>query len=520
MKVNLNNAWSGNKTSDNFTQTIIFIHFFVLTSPFLPFPFFLLLDQRSAKPPTKKSEKMLRSIHLLRTSCNIKQVVSSTCMARMSSSATSDIADITVFGATGFTGSLIAEYLTSKVHHPNLKVVLAGRNMEKLSKLKQNLAKQHGGWPGAEPELAVADTHDTLSLDELVRRSKVVLNCSGPYLVLGKPVVEACARLGTDYIDITGETPFSKHVIDHHSRQAAENGSFIVSMCGFDSIPSDLGVWQLVQRIKREFNEDTRRISTFVAMRGNLSGGTMESFMNMEKDPEIFAQLRNPFLLGSTRANIREEDKDVREALNMSSIDLPWIDKKANNTPNAWTGPFMMAEINTRVVRRSHLLFSEHGEGYGPEFGYSERMLVPKESLAIKLAAPMPPIEKRDEMRKQGRLPKPGEGPSKEERDKSSFKFYLVGESSSGKILMNTVSGGDPGYSETSKMVSEAALSLALNRSDIHAVKHHGHEGGVFTPSFTFGDVLLKRLNAAGIKFKEEATPNNVQLHLNSIMSK
>jgi short subunit dehydrogenase-like uncharacterized protein len=214
--------------------------------------------------------------------------------------------------------------------------------------------------------------------------------------------------------------------------------------------------------------------------------------MDMERNPELHAMLKNPFLLGGeTAGGPRLEDEDVCTVASIGG--------------GAFTAPFMMAELNTRQVRRSSALFEAAGAPYGAAFCYREQMLVGNEKVAAKLANPVPPVHKREAMREQGRLPKPGEGPSAEERAKSRFKFYFVGQAAtSGRRLVTSVSGGDPGYTETAKMATETAVALLHERAILHATTL-GYRGGVFTPAFALGSVLYRRLAAAEIEFNDEA---------------
>lgn len=256
--------------------------------------------------------------------------------------------------------------------------------------------------------------------------------------------------------------------------------------------------------------------------------------MEMERNPGVFAQLKDPFLLGGRPPHPpRKEDADITEAAPLASslrhqgegAAAAAADSGAaatngsasggNDGGGAWTSVFMMAELNTRTVRRSHSLYQglddsgactgHAGTGYGSEFGYSERVLCRSEDEARKMARPPPPISKREAMRSEGRLPKQGEGPSSEQRAKSKFKFFFVGEGEeSGRRVVTTVAGGDPGYDETAKMVSESALALASDRGELHATKVAGLKGGVLTPAFAFGEVLERRLSQAGIAFADE----------------
>ena len=402
--------------------------------------------------------------------------------------------DVCVFGATGFTGKLISEYLLSAASQtdpaaPALRVALAGRNLEKLEELKQSL-------PSSQPPsilLANVQTDSAAVLEALVRRIRVVICAVGPFLELAEPLVAACAAVGTHWVDITGETPFVRLCIDSYATLARENGSFIINMCGFDSVPSDLGTYRTVQRISQAFKQPTRRVQTFVTMRGELSGGTLESSMVMERNPHFRAQMNDPFLLGGIiHGGVRPEDEDIGTVLPMKACPFE------SDGIVAWTAPFMMAKLNTRTVRRSNALI-----GYGERFNYSEKMIVSDAADAAKLAKASPPVTKREAMRNEGRLPRQGEGPSAAQRAKGWFKFIFVGEAEDGRKLVTSVAGGDPGYNETAKMAAECALALIYNFDNCNAVLQGVH-GGCVTPAFAFGDALINRLTAVNIKFIDE----------------
>ena len=428
--------------------------------------------------------------------------------------------DLLVYGATGFTGKLISQYLlrSAATRTPPLSVALAGRNLARLQELSRSLTSEEGLC--APSALLVADTQKDPAdvIEGIVSSSKVVICAAGPFLEIAEPLVAAAAKCGVDYVDITGETPFVRRCITRYDSLARRNQCYIVNMAGFDSCPSDLGTYRTVARVRELFGQPTRRVECFVTMRGQLSGGTLASGLGMERDPTLFAQMQDPFLLGGrVGAPPREEDLDVKAAAPFD------VGGDADDTaPSAWTAPFMMAELNTRVVRRSSALFREFApppsssssssaaaaaaasSSYGDAFGYSERMLVADEAAAMKLARPSPPVEKREEMVKQGRLPKQGEGPSEAERAKGWFKFVFKGTAEDGRSVVTSVSGKDPGYDETSKMVSECALSLLLDRESMHA-QTIGVSGGCLTPAFAFGDSIIQRLERAGIRFRDES---------------
>ena len=429
--------------------------------------------------------------------------------------------DVTIYGATGFTGTLIAEYfarLSAATPRPRpssrgpIRWAVAGRNPEKLRALAERMRSlapppADAASPGAAaistgaasprrsyPEAIVAPSADASALRSMCRRTRVILSASGPFLSHGLPLVEACAECGTDYVDITGETPFVRRSMDLHSDAALRSGSYVFHMCGFDSVPSDLGAWYAAGRVRDAYGEDCGSIRTYVSMNGKLSGGTLESGLRMGKDPEASAMLDDPFLLGGgptpARGRVGPRDED---------LDRTPAEPFAGGA--AWTAPFEMARLNTRVVRRSA---SELGYG-APDFVYQERMMVTDEVTARKLARPPPPPEKIRSLRDGGRLPRPGEGPSERDRRRGWFRFVIVAEGAqSGRQVVVSVSGGEPGYAETSKMASEAALTLVEDRERTLAAQM-GIKGGVLTPAF-MGDALLRRLREAGIQIEIEGT--------------
>lgn len=283
--------------------------------------------------------------------------------------------------------------------------------------------------------MLVGSAADQASVDKIVSQSRVMLATAGPFIQIGTPVVDSCVRHGSHYVDITGEVPWVRQLVDKYDAAAKDKGVYIVNCCGFDSVPSDLGTLFTTRAIRRRFHQPTRRVRNFADMAGQLSGGTASTGIVLEQmGKEVLAQLQDPFLLGGAPpGGPRPEDMDQREAVFVPELD-------------SWTAPFMMASINTRIVRRSHQLYSEAGQAYSADFSYNECALAASEKKAQSMARPMPPAAKRLEMVEKGVLPKPGEGPSEELRAKSWFKMTLVGEAEDGQQLVTTVSGGDPGW--------------------------------------------------------------------------
>lgn len=390
--------------------------------------------------------------------------------------------DIVLWGCTGFTGALVAEYFATDVakKHPELKWALCGRSEAKVTELKEKLRKIN---PSIDPPVLTGTADDQASVDEIVNKTRVMLTTAGPYLKRGTPVVDACVRLGTHYVDISGETAWVADLIDKYHHAAEETGALIVPMSGYDSVPSDLGVLFAVRAVRKEFGQPTRRCQSVVEMAGQLSGGTLATGIEMGRDfPEHAKRQDDPFCMGGGTLP-RPEDQDQLDARHNLELDV-------------WTQPFMMAQLNTRVVRRSNAwLHYGHGFSYGEAQLASSQASAEKAGKAAQAQKANPEMWKvSDKMRQQGRLPKQGEGPDPATRAKSWFRHKIVATATDGRHLLIEVRGGDPGYTETAKMISESALCLLLDRKQLP-------KGGVLTPAAAGGFHLLERLQAAGISF-------------------
>jgi len=377
--------------------------------------------------------------------------------------------DIVVYAATGFTGKLVSEYLTLR----GIKGwAMAGRSETKLQEVKDEI-----GIPKDIP-LIVADSSDPNSLKALCERTKVVLTTVGPYQLYGNELVSACANSGTDYLDLNGEPAWAKQMIEAYDGVAKNTGARIVLSSGFDSIPSDLGVWFLQQEAIKKFGKPVPRVKGRVReMRGSASGGTMASakatMKASFKDPSIVSVLANPFAL-TPGFNGPEQPSGL----------IPEFDKEFN----VWAAPFIMASVNTKNVHRTNFLLNHP---YGKDFVYDEMMLTTLGEAALALvdaAAKANPFV--------GKGLKPGDGPTKEERENGMYDIIFTGEYPDGKRIRACVKGDrDPGYGSTSKMISEAALTLLETKT----------AGGVFTPGAIMAAPLLERLQKyAGVTFTIE----------------
>ena len=386
--------------------------------------------------------------------------------------------DIVVYGATGFTGQLVAEYLAA--HYKNdasLKWAMAGRNLDKLAKVRDAI-----GAP-ADTSLIAADASDPASLKAMIDQTKSVITTVGPYQFYGNELVAACAASGTDYFDLCGEPVWMRQIIEAHEAVAKSSGARIVFSCGFDSLPFELGALFVQEEAKRVFGAAVSRVKGRVRdMRGTLSGGTAASakatFDAVAKDLSLVAILNNPFALTPGF----EGPKQPRGNKPIYEEDL-----------KSWAAPFMMALINTRNLHRSNMLM---GFPYGKEFVYDEMVLTGPgekgEAIAKRVMAA--------NTEKTGpNAPKPGEGPSKEERENGRYDLLYVATAADGRQVRASVKGDrDPGYGSTSKMISECAICLLRDAPDVPA--------GIWTPGAAMQQRLIKRLvDHAGLTFQVEA---------------
>jgi short subunit dehydrogenase-like uncharacterized protein len=388
--------------------------------------------------------------------------------------------DIVVYGASGFTGQLVAEYLASRyAKDSGLKWAMAGRNLDKLASVRDAI-----GAPSELPLIA-ADAGDPASLKAMLDQTRSVISTVGPYQLYGSELVAACAASGTDYLDLCGEPLWMRKMIDAHEATAKSSGARIVFSCGFDSLPFELGVYFLEQTAKEKLGAPVSRVKGRVRMiKGPPSGGTAASiratFMAAAKDLSLVTSLRDPFVLTPGFDGPRQP---------------PGNKPKFDSDLDAWTAPFPMATINTRNVHRSNLLM---GFPYGKEFIYDEMILTGPgeegEADARRLVA-----ASNAERMGASAGPKPGEGPSKEEREAGHYDLLFVGLAPDGGQVRAAVKGDrDPGYGSTSKMISECALCLLRDVPEL--------PGGIWTPGAAMGDRLIKRLvDNAGLTFEVEA---------------
>ncbi len=383
---------------------------------------------------------------------------------------------IVVYGATGFTGRLVAEYL-NKQYGVNGEVVwaMAGRSLSKLEQVRDEMGIS------ADVPLVVADSSDLASITAMVERTAVVCTTVGPYQLYGNELVEACAAAGTDYVDLCGEPGWMHKMIGTHSEAAEASGARIVFSCGFDSSPFDLGVLFLQQTAEQKLGTTVPRVRGRVrAMKGTFSGGTLASFRTTmaaaAKDRDLVNVLRNPFSLtpGFTGADQPRGDKPVFDEVLQS-----------------WIAPFVMASINTKNIHRSNMLM---GHQYGTDFVYDEMMMTGPGEKGEAIANHIASDNSMAEDPRQ-----PGEGPDKEERENGMYDVLFVGQATNGDLVKVSVQGDkDPGYGSTSKMIAESAVCLLKNPETA--------SGGIWTPAPAMGSLLIERLQAnAGLTFTVES---------------
>jgi short subunit dehydrogenase-like uncharacterized protein len=379
--------------------------------------------------------------------------------------------DVVIYGATGFTGRLVAEYLITNAR--GKRWAMAGRSAEKLAEVRDLI-----GAPVDTP-LIVADASDESSLAAMCARTQVVLTTVGPYQLYGNELVATCARAGTGYVDLCGEPAWMRHMIDAHGEAAKASGAKIVFSCGFDSIPFDLGVLFLQDIVKAEAGAPAPRIKGRVRkMQGTFSGGTAASMKATmaaaAKDFSVVGLLKNPFAL-----------TPGFEGPSQPMGLMPEYDKATG----MWAAPFIMAPINTKNVHRTNALL---GHAYGEDFKYDEMLFTTIGDAGKAMAET---IAKMNPM-SDAKGPKPGEGPSKEERDNGFYEIVFIAEGPDGKTRKAVVKGDrDPGYGSTSKMIAEAAMLLAETKAD----------GGFWTAGAIMGHPLIERLvEHAGLTFERE----------------
>ena len=394
--------------------------------------------------------------------------------------------DLVVWGATSFTGKLVTEYLFNKYGSSKIKWAIAGRNLDKLEKVRSLVADEN-------IPIFIADSFDEESLSKFVKKTRVVCSTVGPYSLYGTKLVKLCVENNTNYCDITGESHWIRTLIDDYHEEAKSKKIKIVNSCGFDSIPSDMGVYFIQNEIKKTYKNYANSIKMRVAgVRGGISGGTYGSINNLLKEAysnkKIFRVLNNPYGLNPKNKMEGMDKKDLRKII---------FDKESNS----WIYPFIMAGINTKIVRRSHALTNFQ---YGKDFRYEEAMMSGKgisgllKAILAVFPLAMIGLNPNSLLKKivNSYMPKPGEGPGPEKRKNGFYnlRFYVTIDKRR-KAFAKVIGDNDPGYGSTSKMLAESALCLAFDKLP--------ENYGVVTPSIAMGKQLLERLrNNAGLDFK------------------
>jgi short subunit dehydrogenase-like uncharacterized protein len=397
--------------------------------------------------------------------------------------------DVIVFGATSFVGQLLCRYLASHFDARSLRWAAAGRSVEKLERMRGSLDLK-----GREIPLIIADARDEKSLVAMCAQTRVVVSTVGPYALYGEPLVKACAEHGTDYCDLTGEVHWIRRMLDRYETTAQKTGARIVHCCGFDSVPSDLGVHFLQQRAFERLGRYCSHIKMRVkAIRGGLSGGTIASIVNMAteaaQNPALRRDLQNPYLLCPRD----HQPKTRQESLNRPHFDSDF---------GAWLAPFIMAGINTRVVHRSNALLNY---AYGEDFRYDEAMLAGAgqrgRMTAYAIAGALGGFVAMIGMAptrwllQRLLLPAPGQGPSPQSQAEGFYDLRFLGIFDDGRTIAAKVTGdADPGYASTSRMLAQVAAILADGK--VHKT------GGFWTPATLLGDTLIEALEQhAGLSF-------------------
>ena len=395
--------------------------------------------------------------------------------------------DIVIWGASGFVGRRVVHHMAARYGSGgDLRWAIGGRNQAKLESVRSEL-----GSAGTDIPILIGDSHDVASLEALVTRTKVVCSTVGPYAKFGSELVKACVSNGTHYCDMTGEAHWIRKMIDAHQAEAEKTGARIVHACGFDSIPSDLGVFFLQHKAKERYGIPCSHIKMRVkSIRGGFSGGTLATIMNWiqegARDPSIKRVMREPYSLDPEG---QRHGPDRPEKMLAFKV-------KYDEDFKAWTMPWFMSPINTKIVRRSNALL---GYPYGEDFCYEEAILVGSGPVGwviatigalgvglCMLALGLPPTRW---LLKKFVLPKPGQGPSQRVRENGFFDLILVGKLGEGNVMRARIKGvGDPGTESTSKLLVESAVCLAQDSEKIAV------GGGFWTPASAMGELLLLRL--------------------------
>jgi short subunit dehydrogenase-like uncharacterized protein len=404
--------------------------------------------------------------------------------------------DVVLYGASGFVGRQTVQYFASHTASEQISWAIAGRNRQKLEAVRDAL--------GLTVDVLVAESQDQQAIDAIVSQSRVLLTTAGPFALYGNALVDACVRFKTHYVDITGETPWVRKLIDRYHTQAAADGTRIIPCCGFDSVPSDLGTYLIVRQLQQELGVPCKQVNAYFQAFGGFNGGTLASAINLY-DSEGTVQMNNPFLLNPSTSQTQAEVERNRDP------QAPLFDPDLNT----WVAPFFMGVVNTRIVRRSSALYEQWQEPYGHDFTYQEYLKFDEPLAWFKATAVtagtalfMASLQ-QSQVRSllQPLLPQPGNGPSEQTMNEGWFSCELVGTAVDGRKVRGIIQDqGDPGNRATVKFICESALSLALQADELPGGQMRG---GILTPSTGLGEVLAERLRQAGMIIKVKKDGSN-----------
>jgi short subunit dehydrogenase-like uncharacterized protein len=406
--------------------------------------------------------------------------------------------DVVLYGASGFVGRQTVKYFAERVRTGEIRWAIAGRSLHKLQSVRAEV--------GIDVDLLVADSQDGAQIDAIVSQTRVLLNTAGPFALYGDAIVDACVRYGTHYVDITGETPWVKKLIDRYHERAAADGTRIIPCCGFDSVPADLGAYLLVRYLQRELGVNCDRVTAYYQAAGGFNGGTLASGLNLY-DGGLLNQFGDPFLLNPPASAPTDVERH-RDPV------APQYDEQIG----AWTAPFFMGAVNTRIVRRSQALFDRGAsleenrspEPYGEDFSYQEYLKFDPPwgwlqsagmvaGLAVVAGSLQVPLLRR---LLTSIIPQPGTGPTEQTMNAGWFRCELLGWGTQGQRVRGLVADvGDPGNRATVKFVCESALCLVV---DFDRLPGGATRGGILTPATGLGDVLVERLRQAGMQLEVE----------------
>jgi short subunit dehydrogenase-like uncharacterized protein len=401
--------------------------------------------------------------------------------------------DVVHYGASGFVGKQTVQYFASQTSPEQVRWAIAGRNRQKLEAIRDEV--------GVTVSVLVADSQDQQAIDAIVSQTRVLLTTAGPFALYGNALVDACVRFKTHYVDITGETPWVRTLIDRYHAQASTDGTRIIPCCGFDSVPSDLGAYLVVRHLQQALGVPCKSVKAYFQAYGGMNGGTLASGFNLY-DSDGATQVNDPFLLNPSALHSQAEIELNRDP------QTPSFDSDLNT----WVAPFFMGAVNTRIVRRSSALFDGWQESYGSNFTYQEYLKFDEPLAGLKAMAVtaglalFTGILQQPQVRSllQPLLPQPGSGPSEQTMNEGWFSCELIGTAIDGRKVQGLIRDqGDPGNRATVKFLCESALSLALQLNELPGGQARG---GILTPATGLGEVLAERLRQAGMTLEVQTS--------------